>query len=199
VAEVQEGLNGRVVRGWLSRMSPGPWSGEADTTLGETYVHLADVEGVRLATVEVESIGPHENVGPITELPRVLRAYLTVSGELVAVEHALRAAGVDEGGVAGVQSLAEQSDRLAVLVEDQRGEYDAQAAGWVQTIDQLTEAEARLTGVRALLGQWSGRELSDEGQAMYRELAGVLMARIPAQSEPEQDPDNHAEQEGAPE
>jgi hypothetical protein len=191
MGERPDGITGRQVRGWLSRMSPGPWAAEASAEHEHELV-LSDAEGELVGTL-VE--GEQENAGPIAELPRLLRQWLTMSGELVGVEHALRAAGVDEGGVAGITALMDSRAELGGQVRQLQRDFDAQGAGWADTIGQLDTANARVRELRTALTAWGGRALDDEeGMRLYRELAGVLMSTAVATSPEEGAPhDDHNE------
>jgi hypothetical protein len=133
---------------------------------------------------EVELRGPRENATPITELPRILREHLTIHGELVAIEQALAAAGVDEGGTAGVAALQQLLTDERLKYRAAQREYEAQGAGWSETSAELDAALQRVGAVRTLLGQWGGRDLTDGQLTLYRELTGVLMARAPASGAP---------------
>lgn len=173
-----------VVKGWLSRMAPGPWSGTLEEVEGGVARDAvvvragADPDTEPIATVEVDVEG-NDHTTPIARLPELAEAYVQSAAEVVAVDHQLHAAGLDWPlGWRGVRDLATQRDSVMDRAKEAEGEFETQGRAWSATLDDLDAANARLGAVRALVARWTGQITSQEAEALLRELSGVLLSRV---------------------
>jgi len=171
-------ITGAVARGWLSRLSPGPWSGEADGA--EPEVDVRDPQGELIGVISTH--GPHENAAAVQMLPDILQAVVSLSGELTQARQALITAGIIAPHVhVGITELASMLTSLDGELRHAEQEYEQQGAEWTRTIDDLIETTTRLASVRSLLGEWGGRDMSEDALAFYRELTSRLMTTQPAE------------------
>jgi hypothetical protein len=194
-----------VVRGMLSRTSRGPWSihqGPGDpldevAPVSAPYVTILDGDEVEIAHVILRGdtgSGPghagevpryhYENPSLIAAAPDLAADLLAARAAALEVNQALRAAGQEEGGAAGVRSLEElrtRAEREASLMEESARLAGVEAAGHVDKIRELT---AQLGDLRTLLATFRDRELEGAGAELYRELVGALMTARPRPTGP---------------
>jgi hypothetical protein len=159
-------------------MAPGPWSATQHGT-ADRLVQVHDPDGNHIADVPTWD-GPYEHAYPISGLPDLAAAYVSSQAEMVAVNHQLRAAGIEYPlGSRGVSDLTDQRDGARARAAEADEEFEQQGRAWTATLEELNTAQARLAELRTVLGRWAGRDMPEVAYALYREITGALMTSAP--------------------